>query len=497
MRTVILMLALLLPSVAIGQFTPTREPIKDHIRATADLPTSQHKRNAAGSDGLGLCVYTSAWHAAIWQSVSDLYGFRDWMKRHPGGSYPEKFEATLNAYCKERGIRCPGYVQHTGGDEEFLALALKTGRMVCVTYCGADGAGRYGNEVIGHMVNLVHLDEATAAILDNNFPGTWLWMSRADFLARWRGIRADGRPFLVRDGRGRGMPIGGGWAIVLLHAPPPPYPDEQPVVFAEQDCPDGRCPLQQPTSTTSGQWLPNANGREWGFWVNGRCVAAAFDDGRVEATNEHGIANGTPISPPAPLPASASRKPPTPADDPFPPGGVMPERLSAATRYWRNGEPCTRDEAHTALSLNDDSERWNLTIVGDPGFVRKTRGDVAALPASVRSKLHVQSYSPSDWQVAQFRLSLGVTLRKPACDRVGANVGTISVAEYSPTRLAELLAADGGLTQKPQPHFEPTPNFEPVPAPRPAEPPRTPAASSGGVIVLAALMALMYLIIRR
>ncbi|MCE9564982.1 MAG: hypothetical protein K8U57_23350 [Planctomycetes bacterium] len=254
MRKISLILLCLMPTVALGQFAVTREPMKDSVRATADLPASQHKRNSAGSDGFGLCVYTSAWHAAIWQSVSDLYGFRDWMTHRPGGSYPEKFESTLNAYCKERGIPCPGYVQHTGGDVEFLTLALKTGRMVCVTYCGVDGAGRYGNEVIGHMVNLVHLDDSGAAILDNNFPGTWLWMSRADFLARWRGVQVDGRPFLARDGRGRAMPIGGGWAIVFLAAPPPPYPDRPPVMFGQRHCPPEGCPLPTPT-TGVGRWL--------------------------------------------------------------------------------------------------------------------------------------------------------------------------------------------------------------------------------------------------
>ncbi len=440
--------------------------------------------------------------------MSELYGFRDWMTRRPGGSYPEKFESTLNAYCKERGIPCPGYVQHTGGDDEFLALALKTGRMVCVTYCGADGVSRYGSEVIGHMVNLVHLDETIAAILDNNFPGTWLWMSRRDFLARWRGIRVDGRPYLVRDGRGRLMPIGGGWAIVLLQAPPPPYPDQPPVMFGQQDCPDGRCPLHPQPSSSMGQWLPNANGREWGFWANGRCVAAAFADGRVEATNEHGIANGVQIAPPAPLPAGLVEQrpqktvrvePPAQSDEPFLQGGVIPERLTADTRYWRNGEPCTREEAHTALSLADDSERWNLTIVGEPGFTRKVRDDVANLPASVRAKLHVQSYSPKDWQVAQFKLPVGVTLRKPAHGRVGADIGMVPMPDYSAAHLGELLKSDGGPMRQPnpRPRLEPTPSIEPSPTSQPAEPPPQPARNSGGLILLTSLIALTYLILRR
>ncbi|WP_439625328.1 hypothetical protein [Gemmata sp.] len=517
MRTACLALCLVAPATALAQFTVTPEPVRDRVRATADLPATQHKRNAAGSDGFGLCVYTSAWHAALWQSVGELYGFRDWMTRRPGGSYPEKFEATLAAFCQERHVPVPSYVQHTGGDDEFLSLALKTGRMACVTYCVADGPGRYGAEVVGHMVNLVHLDDTAAAILDNNFPGSWLWMSRTDFFARWRGTRPDGRPFLIRDARGRAMPVGGGWAIVLLHSPPPPYPEEPPALFAQADgrpvevvgdwraaaeggpyqtgdCPDGRCPVQP---SASGQWVPNVNGREWGYWVNGRCVAAAFADGRVEATDARGNATGEPIAPPAALPPGvgakrALRVEPPASPEAFPQGGVQGERLPTETRYWHNGEPCSKEQALSALTLADDSGRWHLTVVGDAAFARTVRTDVAALPAAVRERLHVQHYRPGDWQVAQFRLGPGVTLRTPARDRVGSDVGTVPVADYSAARLKELLALDGGPAQRPRVVPAPAPS-----APQPAEPAPRPAAPSGNLILLAALSTIVYLILRR
>lgn len=488
MRTVWFGLCLLAPPAALAQFTVTPEPVKDRVRATADLPAGQHKRNAAGSDGLGLCVYTSAWHAALWQSVGELYGFRDWMTRRPGGSYPEKFEATLAAFCQEKRVPVPSYVQHTGGDDEFLALALRTGRMACVTYCGADGPGRYGVEVVGHMVNLVHMDDTTAAILDNNFPGSWLWMSRTDFLARWRGVRPDGRPFVIRDGRGRQMPVGGGWAIVLLNSPPPPYPEEPQSLFAQADCPNGRCPVPP---SSGGKWLANSNGREWGYWLNGRCVAAAFADGRVEATDDRGIATGEPIAPPAPLPFALPAQ-----AEAFPPGGVQRERLSAEMRYWHNGEECSKAQALSALTLADDSERWHLTVVGDAAFSRTVRGDVAALPKAVRDRLHVQHYRPGDWQVAQFRLGPGVTLRTPARDRVGADVGALAASDYSAAKLKELLARDGGpaASPAPRPLVEPAPNTPQSPS---IEPAPKPAAPSGSLVVLAVLSTLAYLILRR
>jgi hypothetical protein len=237
--------------------------------------------------------------------------------------------------------------------------------------------------------------------------------------------------------------------------------------------------------------------------VNGKCVAAAFTDGRVEATNEHGIANGVRIAPPAPLPSILSEKrvrvEPPATEEPFPQGGVLPERLTSGTRYWRNGERCTKEEAHSALRLADDSERWNLTIVGEPGFTRIVRDDLATLPAAVRAKLHVQIYSPTDWQVSQFKLGPGVTLRKPAIGRVGAELGTLSVADYSAARLGELLRplSQPAPVPPPTPRPTPMPNVEPAPAPQsPAQPSNSPA-SAGGFILFAALTALAYLIFRR
>jgi hypothetical protein len=98
------------------------------------------------------------------------------------------------------------------------------------------------------MVNLAHLDAERGAIIDNNRPGSWVWMTRAEFLARWRGNS-------------------GGWAIVFLAAPPPPHPEAAqeagikgpcvcgdnctckagdcpgkcPTVFGQQNCPGGKC----------------------------------------------------------------------------------------------------------------------------------------------------------------------------------------------------------------------------------------------------------------
>jgi hypothetical protein len=170
---------------------------------TVDLPDSQHLRNTGGSDGLGLCVFTSIDHAARYQNCPALIGFRDFMTRHPGGGWPEKVDQYIPRMAASKSLSPPEYVQHTGGDVEFLKLALRTGRYVCVTYDGRDGV--FYRSSIAHMVNLVHLSDQWAVIHDNNYPGKYLWMTPAEFVSRWRGG-------------------GGGWALVLLTSPPPPIP---------------------------------------------------------------------------------------------------------------------------------------------------------------------------------------------------------------------------------------------------------------------------------
>lgn len=458
-----------------SQFVVTKSPVKDGVRATTDLPIEQHKRNTGGSDGLGLCVYTATWHAAIWQSVSELYGFRDWMKNYPGGSYPQKFEKTLNDYCREKGIPAPSYVQHTGGDADTLTLALKTGRMVCVTYCGVDGPGRYGTEVIGHMVNLVHLDAKCAAIIDNNFPGTWLWMSRTDFLARWRGVKSDGSAYMGVDRWGRRFPIGGGWAIVFLGPPPVPYPDQpsvqyragddaggdrdrdrdrEPVLVGQgRNCPGGVCPLplplpQSPANSSGPQPLgtPPSDRHEWGQFDNGTWGWRFKREPAIE-----------PAIVTAPAPANQL------AAEDFPKHGVDAAKMNAEMTWKHNGETITK-QVFEILALTDDSERWNLTIVGDAGFLRKVRDDVTALPTATRAKLHVQSYAPGDWPTSQFKVNQGVTLRRPAVNRVGGDVGELSVPDYSLTRLQDLLCAHDGPTPRPAPAPLPKPK-EPAPVP--------------------------------
>jgi hypothetical protein len=181
----------------------------DGTELQLDLPGSQHLQNQAGVDGAGLCVFTSISHSARWSHVELLENFRDYMRKYPGGGWPDKVTKMVNQIAKDKGALPPPYLQVEGGREllDVLRAALASNRMPAVTY-SLSPTGRYGGRKIAHMVSLVHLDDKRACVLDNNFPGDdkYEWMSIEEFVHTFTG-----------GGRS-------GWAVVLLDAGPPPLP---------------------------------------------------------------------------------------------------------------------------------------------------------------------------------------------------------------------------------------------------------------------------------
>lgn len=476
---------LILAVPAFGQFD-TNGPAFNGARSVVDLPTSQHMRNTGGTDGLGLCVPTSIQHSARWHGLYELEGYRAYTERLPGGSYPSKVDATLKAFANSKGIRVPEYIQHTGGDDGFLDLAIRTGRCPGVTYGGKDGFYRSG---IYHMVNLAHLDSDRAAIIDNNRPGYWVWMSRRDFLYRWRDMD-------------------GGWAVVFLGPPPPPYSSVPTSLRRCQcepcecsDCPcgpkfgqciNGQCPtVSRPSPVTV------TDGWERVQFADGEVVHKLFRGGRligVQAVDGWHPASG------AGWTVQAVGSPPEqpPGDWPT---GVVPNRVHDHPSYSLNGKPCSREEALARLGgLTDDSDRWNLAAVGDASFLARVRTDAAKLPEAVRGKLHIQTLPPDVWQVPTLRLGSGVTLRKPAVNRIGGEVGFVPAVDYSPDRLAALLSMPGGPVPSNHPTPTPTPDpvkpIDPTPEPKP-EPVPMPDDGTRGLGWIVLLAGVLYLLFRK
>ena len=190
-------------SVGSGKVAPDKT-----TEVQCDLPDGQQMRNVGGSDGAGLCVFTSIMHAARWQHVGQLEDFQAWMRKHPGGGWPEKVTQMISLRCKEAGVSPPPYLQVESDDLEILKLATKCGRMPSVTYNYSPTPGRYGGR-IAHMVSLPHADDKYFAVLDNNYIGSanLQWMDPSTFKN-------------VYTGGGRGK----GWAVILLDPGPPPPP---------------------------------------------------------------------------------------------------------------------------------------------------------------------------------------------------------------------------------------------------------------------------------
>lgn len=152
------------------------------------VPASLRPRNVGGTDGAGLCVFTSIQYSAHWQGERRLYRFQEQMRAEKGGGWPDKVDAMIKKYAP--GVK---YIQYRGKDPAILELALRTGRAPAVTWQG------------NHMLSLVHLDAERAAVVDNNAPGTVQWLSRTAFLGKWTQGSS-------------------GWAVVLLAPSPPPPP---------------------------------------------------------------------------------------------------------------------------------------------------------------------------------------------------------------------------------------------------------------------------------
>jgi hypothetical protein len=394
-------------------FEPTREPVApDGTRAVIDVPADQHMMNVGGSDGYGLCVPTSITVAAKWQNVSDYFGYRKFCEARPGGSYPEKTEADIRAYASRYKVAVPNYVQHTGGDEAFLDLLIRTRRAPAMTYAGHDD---FYNSTIAHMVNGAHVDKTRGAIIDNNRPGTWLWMERDQLINRWKGLDDRGKPLLVPMRRGFRVfwsPVGGGWCFAWLAPPPPPTALPALAPTPKQKTPDGVIPPDaEPADPAKGEWN----------------------------------------------------------------GGIVIDRVPACCRYWVNGVECSRVKAFAFAGdegLKDDSDKYHLSIVE----AQDRHAEVLALFAPggklepYARRLHVQVYAPDSW-VVKTRLKSAVTLQEPA--KLG---GRVIASKDSAT--AEGLKKTLGDVFDPPEQPRPEPKPDPNPAPQPDEPapqPKPPA----------------------
>lgn len=174
----------------------TKVPELDGVKALVPIPSEFHVRNEGGSDGAGLCVIASNLSDGWFQGVQDFDRAKDsplWRlaKGKPGGYYPEKLKNLFD----EAGVTVD-WLSAEGTAAELVPVIkhyLRQGIPVATTMSYSQ---RYGMR-IHHMIQTVHLDDDLACIVDNNFPGTYLWVTADEYERR------------LLDGRA-------GWAVVLL-----------------------------------------------------------------------------------------------------------------------------------------------------------------------------------------------------------------------------------------------------------------------------------------
>lgn len=153
-------------------------PPEFHIRNEGGKPTQQDPQ------GAGLCVPSAAIIAGAYQGVADLGLLKEsklWKtaKQREGGYWPERWIELMDELYP--GV--PWYSWESPTTEQIEAFTSQ-GIPVCTT----TNTGRlYNYEWIGHWIDTIHLDSEDAIVIDNNNPGKYHAMPRAEYDRRFPG----------------------------------------------------------------------------------------------------------------------------------------------------------------------------------------------------------------------------------------------------------------------------------------------------------------------
>jgi hypothetical protein len=75
-------------------------PQSDGKEVMVDLPVSLRLKNIGGTDGAGLCVFTSITHSARFQNELGLWDFQKQMSHERGRGYPQKVDQMIAKYAQ-------------------------------------------------------------------------------------------------------------------------------------------------------------------------------------------------------------------------------------------------------------------------------------------------------------------------------------------------------------------------------------------------------------
>lgn len=155
----------------------TFEPRLGGTQIRAPIAIKDHQQNTGGRDGAGLCVIASTVMGARYlgyREEADLLWSE--AKKDEGGYWPDKWDKFADRVCPDLT-----YAHYIGSDFEVLKKLSESGLPVGSTM---DTGSLYGYESIEHMVEVVHADEKLVCFIDNNKPGVYTWVSRAEWERR-------------------------------------------------------------------------------------------------------------------------------------------------------------------------------------------------------------------------------------------------------------------------------------------------------------------------
>ena len=189
LRSLLLALVITAPTYAQhGREIITPVPAWNAIRANAPIGQEHFAKNEGGSDGAGLCVYTSNMINGSYQKVGDLDKLKQsaywaFFKSRPGGSYPQKWARDIAELEKKTGVKYD-YFSYVGPDASVLERVSKAGVPMGATM---NTGAQYQWQRIAHMISLIHFDKDWACVLDNNFKDAYSWMTAKEFMSRQDG----------------------------------------------------------------------------------------------------------------------------------------------------------------------------------------------------------------------------------------------------------------------------------------------------------------------
>lgn len=450
MRTLCgLLLLFWLPGTALCQQIVAGGPVSPDGKECVqiDYPHQQCDKNVGGTDGAGLCVFTSIQYAARWQNEEGLLHFQKDMRKERGGGWPEKVDKMIAKYGRRGDGQPVQYLQYEGKDLAVLKAALQSGRMPAVTYSGRDGV--FYRSPIAHMVCIVHCSDRWVALRDNNFVGEnqILWMSPQQFLERYSG-----------------------WCVILLRPGPPPVP-----TLDEQDTQ----PLPRPVTLTAGfdepepfrtySWRPVRPG--WLALWRGPEQVGCWHETRNTFRSYDGASWGRPCARPIPVEEVKDY-------------GVAVERMAGCERFVLNGREVPRTLALSEVcgrNLPDDAGKLRVTITGPGARELALAFQTSAELLPWRGKVVLQEYpeGSAHWHLAGLGFpDKGVVVQSPAG---GSGRGLVLHASdsHDPAALAQAL-------RKADPKFDPkkSPNLNNQLPGLPPIPLAVPAAAAGATALI-------------